>query len=180
MNDPAIRRATAADLPAVVALLADDVLGAARESPDDPGPYEAAFAEIDRDPQQLLIVADRAGEIVGTAQLTFLPGLSHRGATRAQIEAVRIGSAARGSGLGRTLIGWCVQRARERGCTMVQLTSDATRTDAHRFYEQLGFRPTHVGFKLALTSGSAGSTGPAGPAGPGGSAGSAGSAGPTG
>ena len=150
LPDVAVRRATAADVPAVVALLADDVLGAARESPDDLGPYEAAFAEIDRDPQHLLLVADRGGVVVGTAQLTFLPGLSHRGATRAQIEAVRIGSAARGAGLGSRLIEWCVERARERGCSVVQLTSDATRLDARRFYEQLGFRPTHVGFKLVL------------------------------
>jgi ribosomal protein S18 acetylase RimI-like enzyme len=150
MDDILIRRATAADIAAVVALLADDVLGAARESPDDLKPYEAAFAEIDRDPQHVLAVADRAGAVVGTAQLTFLPGLSHRGATRAQIEAVRIGSAARGSGLGGALIEWCVARAGERGCTMVQLTSDASRVDAHRFYERLGFRATHVGFKLTL------------------------------
>lgn len=152
MTDIAIRRATAADVPAIVALLADDALGRTRESPDDPLPYEAAFAEIDRDPQHLLLVAERAGAVVGTAQLTFLPGLSHKGATRAQIEAVRIGSAARSTGLGGRLIEWCVERARERGCSMVQLTSDATRTDAHRFYERLGFRPTHVGFKLTLTA----------------------------
>ena len=150
MTDITIRRATGADVPAVVALLADDVLGAARESPDDLGPYEAAFAEIDRDPRHLLLVADRAGAVVGTAQLTFLPGLSHKGATRAQIEAVRIGAAARGTGLGGRLIEWCVDRARERGCSMVQLTSDATRQDAHRFYERVGFRPTHLGFKLPL------------------------------
>ncbi|WP_435177915.1 GNAT family N-acetyltransferase [Actinacidiphila sp. bgisy145] len=144
------RRATRADLPAIVALLADDVLGSTRESPGDLSPYEAAFAEIDRDPQHLLLVADRAGEVVGTAQLTFLPGLSHQGATRAQIEAVRIGSAARGTGLGSALIGWCVQQARERGCSVVQLTSNAGREDAHRFYERLGFHPSHVGFKLPL------------------------------
>jgi ribosomal protein S18 acetylase RimI-like enzyme len=146
----ALRRATRADLPAIVALLADDVLGSTRESPDDLSPYEAAFAEIDRDPQHILLVADRAGEVVGTAQLTFLPGLSHKGATRAQIEAVRIGSAARGAGLGSTLITWCVEQARDRGCSVVQLTSDASRESAHRFYERLGFRPSHVGFKLAL------------------------------
>lgn len=150
MTDIAFRRATAADVPAVVALLADDVLGGTRESPDDLRPYEAAFAEIDRDPQHLLLVADRAGTVVGTAQLTFLPGLSHRGATRAQIEAVRIGSAARGTGLGGRLIACCVERARERGCSMVQLTSNATRVDARRFYERLGFQATHVGFKLVL------------------------------
>jgi GNAT superfamily N-acetyltransferase len=150
MNDIVFRRATAADVAAVVALLADDVLGRERETPDDLGPYEAAFAGIDRDPGQLLVVADRAGSVVGTAQLSFLPGLSHRGATRAQIEAVRVGAAARGAGLGGRLVGWCVDRARERGCAVVQLTSDAARTDAHRFYEGLGFRPTHLGFKLPL------------------------------
>jgi GNAT superfamily N-acetyltransferase len=150
MSDVAIRRAGAADVPAIVGLLADDALGAAREAPGEPGPYEAAFAEIDRDPQHLLVVAERGGAVIGTAQLTFLPGLSHRGATRAQIEAVRIGCAARGTGLGGELIGWCLERARERGCSMVQLTSDASRVDAHRFYQRLGFQPTHVGFKLVL------------------------------
>lgn len=150
MTDVAIRPATLADVPAIVALLADDALGATRESPGDLRPYEAAFTEIDRDPQNLLLVADRAGAVIGTAQLTFLPGLSHKGATRAQIEAVRIGSCARGTGLGRRLIEWCLEKARERGCSMVQLTSDTTRVDAHRFYEQLGFRPTHLGFKLPL------------------------------
>jgi GNAT superfamily N-acetyltransferase len=153
MNDTeqtVIRPATAADLPAIVALLADDDLGARRESPDDLAPYQAAFADIEADPRQWLMVADRAGEVIGTAQLSYLPGLSHRGGTRAQIEAVRVGRAARGSGLGARLIGWCVEAAREQGCRMVQLTSDATRTDAHRFYERLGFTPTHVGFKLPL------------------------------
>lgn len=150
MNEITIRPATAGDVPAIVALLADDDLGKLRESPEDLAPYEAAFAEIAGDRQQVLVVAEQDGAIVGTAQLTYLPGLSHRGATRAQIEAVRIGSAARGTGLGSTLITWCVAQARERGCAMVQLTSDASRTDAHRFYERLGFRPSHVGFKLAL------------------------------
>ncbi|MBY8881318.1 GNAT family N-acetyltransferase [Actinacidiphila acidipaludis] len=151
MNEITLRRARAADVPAIVALLADDALGRTRESPGDLAPYETAFAEIDGDRQHLLVVAEREDAVIGTAQLTFLPGLSHRGATRAQIEAVRIGGTARGTGLGSALIEWCVERARERGCSMVQLTSDASRTDAHRFYERLGFRPTHVGFKLDLT-----------------------------
>ena len=150
MNEIIIRRARAGDVPAIVALLADDALGRSRESPDDLAPYEAAFAQIDGDRQHLLVVAERAGAVIGTAQLTFLPGLSRRAATRAQIEAVRIGGAARGTGLGTTLIEWCVERARARGCAMVQLTSDTSRTDAHRFYERLGFRSTHVGFKLDL------------------------------
>ncbi|SEP06905.1 GNAT family N-acetyltransferase [Actinacidiphila rubida] len=150
MNEITIRAAGAGDVAAIVALLADDELGRLRESPEDLRPYEAAFAEIAGDPQHVLAVAERDGMVVGTAQLTYLPGLSHRGATRAQIEAVRIGSAARGTGLGSTLITWCVEQARERGCAMVQLTSDAGRTDAHRFYERLGFRASHVGFKLTL------------------------------
>jgi GNAT superfamily N-acetyltransferase len=145
-----IRRATAQDVPHIVALLADDTLGAQRESPDELGPYQAAFTAIDADPRQWLLVAVLGEEVVGTAQLTYLPGLSRKGGTRAQIEAVRVGNAARGSGLGSQLIGWCVDRAREHGCTMVQLTSDVTRLDAHRFYERLGFKATHIGFKLGL------------------------------
>ena len=137
-------------MPRIVALLADDPLGARRESPQDPAPYAAAFAAIDADPNQCVVVAERAGEVIGTAQLSYLPGLSHRGGTRAQIEAVRIGAGARGTGLGSLLIGWCVAWAREHGCAMVQLTSDATRLDAHRFYRGQGFEATHVGFKLNL------------------------------
>lgn len=131
-------------------LLADDVLGAGRETPGEMTVYEAAFAGIDRDPRQLLLVADRGGVVVGTAQLSFVPGLSRRGATRAQIEGVRVGGGERRTGLGGRLIEWCVERAREEGCALVQLTSDVTRTDAHRFYERIGFRATHVGFKLVL------------------------------
>ena len=144
------RRATADDLPQLVALLADDPLGAVRESPDDLAPYRAAFERIDADPYQFLLVAERDGRVAGTAQLTYLPGLSRRGGTRAQIEAVRVAATARGTGLGSRLIGWCVDRARQEGCALVQLTSDTTRQDAHRFYRRLGFEPTHVGFKLHL------------------------------
>ncbi|MBV2151594.1 GNAT family N-acetyltransferase [Kitasatospora sp. SUK 42] len=144
----AIRRATEDDLPAIVAMLADDPLGATRESPDDLGPYRTAFARIDGDPHQHLVVADRAGRTVGTLQLTIVPGLSRKGATRAIIEAVRIHADERGSGLGSELIRWAVERSRELGADLVQLTSDATRTDAHRFYERLGFEASHLGFKL--------------------------------
>ncbi|GAA1499956.1 GNAT family N-acetyltransferase [Streptomyces synnematoformans] len=150
MSDLEIRRATAADVPAIVAMLADDPLGAARETPDDPAPYERAFAWIDADPGQHLAVAERDGRIVGTLQLTFIPGLSLRGTTRALIEAVRVHRDLRGSGLGSQLIEWAVEEARRRGCGMVQLTSNATRTDAHRFYERLGFAASHVGFKRTL------------------------------
>lgn len=150
MTDFTFRRATAEDIGAIVAMLADDPLGAKRETPDELGPYEAAFTAIDTDPQQLLTVAEREGRVVGTMQLTFIPGLSRQGASRALIEGVRIHSEERGSGLGTELTKWAVEKARERGCSLVQLTSDATRLDAHRFYERLGFTASHVGFKLAL------------------------------
>jgi GNAT superfamily N-acetyltransferase len=145
-----IRRATEEDVPAIVALLAQDVLGATRESLDDMTPYRKAFQGIDADPNQFLAVAERDGEVVGTLQLTYLSGLSRMGGTRAQIEAVRVRATERGTGLGSRLITWAVDQARERGCILVQLTSDSTRTDAHRFYEQLGFTASHVGFKLTL------------------------------
>ncbi|RZS39301.1 putative N-acetyltransferase YhbS [Herbihabitans rhizosphaerae] len=144
-----IRRATAADIPAIVAMLADDPLGAARERPGDPR-YLDAFAAIDSDPNQLLAVAEANGEVVGTLQLTFTTGLSRLGATRATIEGVRVRSDQRGTGLGQRLIKWCVEQAGQRGCAIVQLTSDATRSDAHRFYERLGFVASHVGMKLKL------------------------------
>lgn len=150
MSDVQFRRATEADLPAIVAMLADDVLGATRESPDDLTPYLAAFKGIEADPNQFLVVADRDGEVVGTMQLTFLPGLSRKGATRAQIEAVRVRGTERGTGLGSRLMVWAIDQARDRGCNLVQLTSDTARTDAHRFYEQLGFAASHLGFKLSL------------------------------
>ncbi|TCC20612.1 GNAT family N-acetyltransferase [Kribbella sindirgiensis] len=150
MNDVVIRRATASDVAAIVAMIADDQLGATRESLDDLTPYLAAFEQIDADPNQLLVVADRNDEVIGTLQLTIIPGLSRRGSTRGLIEAVRVAAPARGSGLGSTLIRWAVEESRTRGCTLVQLTSDKTRTDAHRFYTNLGFGNTHEGFKLKL------------------------------
>ncbi|WP_026425379.1 GNAT family N-acetyltransferase [Actinokineospora inagensis] len=144
-----IRPAHTADLPAIVAMLADDPLGAARESPGDPR-YAAAFAEIDADPRQVLVVAESAGEVVGTLQLTFTPGMSRVGATRATIEGVRVHAAHRGGGLGQRLVEWAVDTARERGAILVQLTTDSSRKDAHRFYERLGFVASHVGMKLPL------------------------------
>ncbi|MFE6228215.1 MULTISPECIES: GNAT family N-acetyltransferase [unclassified Streptomyces] len=150
MSDLEIRPATADDLPAIVAMLADDPLGAQRESPDDLAPYLAAFARLADDPNQHVVVAVRAEKVVGTLQLTIVPGLSRRGATRSIIEGVRIHSEERGSGLGTLLIEWAVEESRRLECALVQLTSDATRTDAHRFYERLGFEASHVGFKRAL------------------------------
>ena len=148
-----LRRAVAADVPALVALLAADQLGAARDGVrdgSDMAAYTAAFEAIDADPAHVLVVAESAGEVVGTLQLSFLPGLARRGAVRAQIEAVRVSDAARGEGLGGAMIGWAIQEARRRGCALVQLTTDKSRTDAHRFYQRLGFVASHEGMKLAL------------------------------
>lgn len=150
MSDLQIRPASPSDIPAIVAMLADDPLGAQRESPDDPTPYLAAFARLADDPNQHLVVAERDGRTVGTLQLTIIPGLSRRGATRSIIEAVRIHADERGSGLGTQLIEWAVEESRRHDCRLVQLTSDASRTDAHRFYERLGFEASHVGFKRVL------------------------------
>ncbi|MFJ4523819.1 GNAT family N-acetyltransferase [Streptomyces sp. NPDC088810] len=150
MDDLEIRAATADDLPAIVALLADDPLGAQRESPDDLTPYQTALDRLAADPNQHVVVAVRVGRVIGTLQLTIIPGLSHKGATRALIEAVRIHIDERGSGLGSRLIEWAIDTAQTLDCRMVQLTSDKTRTDAHRFYERLGFSASHEGFKLGL------------------------------
>ncbi|MFE2300222.1 GNAT family N-acetyltransferase [Streptomyces sp. NPDC059445] len=150
MADLEIRAAVADDVPAIVAMLADDPLGARRESPDDMGPYLAALDRLSRDPNQHLVVAVRGGRVVGTLQLTVIPGLSRRGATRSIIEAVRIQADERGNGLGTELIEWAVEESRRQDCQLVQLTSDASRTGAHRFYERLGFEASHVGFKLPL------------------------------
>ena len=149
MTDTVFRAATAADVPAIVALLADDVLGAARENSGDPA-YDAAFAAIAADANQLLAVADLGGRIVGCLQVSFIPGISHRGAWRGQIESVRIGADQRGSGLGRRMMDWAIEQCRARGCRMVQLTTDKSRTDARRFYESLGFVASHEGMKRAL------------------------------
>ncbi|MFF8730026.1 GNAT family N-acetyltransferase [Streptomyces sp. NPDC015171] len=150
MGDLEIRAAAVDDLPAIVAMLADDPLGAQRESPDDLTPYRAAWERLDADPNQHVVVGVRDGRVIGTLQLTIIPGLSHKGATRALIEAVRIHADERGSGLGGRLIEWAVDTSRQLGCQMVQLTSDKSRTDAHRFYARLGFAATHEGFKLKL------------------------------
>ena len=147
-----IRPAVAADLPAVVAMLADDRLGQGREDASDTlhPAYAAAFEAIGASPNDELLVAELDGAVVGCFQLTFLPGLSNLGAWRSQIEGVRIASDRRGAGLGRQMILWAIERCRARGCRMVQLTSNAVRTDAQRFYRSLGFEASHVGMKLSL------------------------------
>lgn len=152
MEKLTIRRATADDLEAVVNLLADDRLGSGREIPAPPldPRYLAAFAAIERDPNQFLAVAEQDGEIVGCLQLSFIPGLSCLGLWRGQIESVRIAASRRGGGLGRKLFEWAIAECRQRGCGLVQLTTDKARPDAHRFYQSLGFVASHEGMKLVL------------------------------
>jgi GNAT superfamily N-acetyltransferase len=149
-----LRPASAKDVPAIVALLADDPLGVTRDgatptgAAEDLRPYLEAFAAIDADPAHLLLVAEADGVVAGTLQLSLLPGLARRGALRAQLEAVRVHRRHRGSGLGRAMVGWAIAEARRRGCGLVQLTSDKQRPEAHRFYAELGFVASHEGFKL--------------------------------
>lgn len=148
-----VRRARASDVPAIVGLLAADQLGATRDGVGgaaDLAVYQAAFQAIDRDPAHLLIVGQSGSGIVATMQLSFLPGLARRGALRAQIEAVRVHRAYRNRGLGAALVSWGINESRRRQCALVQLTTDKSRTSAHRFYERLGFAATHEGMKLAL------------------------------
>lgn len=150
-----VRRATAADVPSIVALLRDDELGAARETASDEQ-YLAAFEAIDADADQFLAVLVDDSEsqpgkgILGTCQLTFTPGMSRGGSLRMTIESVRVDSAVRGRRLGGTMIGWSIDYARERGADLVQLTTDKTRTSAQEFYRRLGFTATHEGMKLNL------------------------------
>lgn len=152
MNDLTFRDATEADLPTVIMLLAEDQIGGRKDDPTTPlNPvYAAASAAIDADSNQRLIVAEIDGTIVGTLQLSYLPGLLNHGVWRGQIEAVRIASDHRSQGLGEQLIGWAVEQCRARGCFMAQLTSNNDRVAAHRFYERLGWQKSHAGFKLYL------------------------------
>ncbi|MCP5367565.1 MAG: GNAT family N-acetyltransferase [Hyphomicrobiales bacterium] len=147
-----IRPARIDDLPAIVALLADDPLGATRERAEDPLPqeYHDAFAAVAAQAGNELLVVEDDGQVVGCMQLTFIPGLSRQGATRAQIESVRVRSDRRGQKIGEALFRHAINRARARGAGLVQLTTDLERTDARRFYERLGFQATHLGMKMAL------------------------------
>lgn len=148
-----VRQATMEDLPRLVELLAQDELGSTREVAGgqiDPG-YVAAFEAIHRDPDNQVLVGEDDDVVVCMLQLTFLPHLTFRGGWRAQIEGVRVAADRRGQGLGRQLIARAVDEARERGCHLVQLTTNTSRIDARRFYESLGFEATHHGMKLYLT-----------------------------
>ena len=148
------RQATAADLPALVQMLADDPLGQKRERYERrlPDSYQQAFAAIDADPNNELIIAHDEEQILGFFQLTFIPYLTYQGGWRALIEGVRVHKAVRSQGIGREMFVWAIERARQRGCHLIQLTTDKARPDALRFYEKLGFVASHEGMKLHFDS----------------------------
>ena len=150
--DLIFREANQNDIEALVVLLADDILGASREDPAKPlnQRYSDAFESIQKDPNNELIVVESDSHLAGMLQLTFIPFLTHKGSWRCLIEGVRIAKAYRGKGLGSEFIGWAIKRAKERHCTIVQLTSDKQRPDALRFYESIGFNASHEGFKLRI------------------------------
>jgi GNAT superfamily N-acetyltransferase len=150
MDDNTIRQAVQEDLPAILALLGDDEIAQTRTAAAPTSDVEAAFAEILVDDNNELWVIAREGRPVAVLQLTFIPGLSRNGMRRAQVEAVRVRRDLRGRGLGCCLMRHVIDRARERGCGLLQLTTDLRRHDAHRFYEALGFVASHVGMKLSL------------------------------
>jgi len=146
------RLAQRLDVPSIVRMLADDELGSQREKYAEPLPesYYVAFEQIDHDPNHALIVAELNGEVIGTLKLMFLPSISFQGGLRAQIESVRVDKSYQGRGIGSDMMKWTINRARERGAHVVQLTTHKSREDAHRFYERLGFKGTHLGMKLSL------------------------------
>lgn len=150
--DVTFRRATRDDLPSIVALIADDQIGQVREtvSAELAPAYVEAFAAIARDENQVLAVAERDGAVIGCLQITFIPGISRGGMWRGNIESVRVARHLRGQGIGRAFFDWAIAQCRARGCGLVQLTTDKRRADAARFYQSLGFVPSHDGMKLAL------------------------------
>jgi len=145
-----LRRARRDDVAAIVAMLADDPLGSARERIEDPLPpsYFRAFEAVEKDPNIQLVVAEAGGTVVGCLQLCILPGLSSQGASRALIEDVRVATHCRGRGIGERLVQWAVAEARAKGCRLVELLTHNSRVDAQRFYKRLGFAPSHVGMTL--------------------------------
>ncbi len=152
MKKVSFRPAVADDLPGIVALLADDDLGSQREDSSMPlnQAYIASFAALESDPNQLLAVVENENLLLGCLQITFVPGLSRLGMLRGQIESVRVAAEHRAEGLGRTMFEWAIDECRRRGCGLVQLTTDKSRTDALPFYEALGFTASHEGMKLSL------------------------------
>ena len=145
-----IRPARKSDLAALIDLYRDDHLGVTREATEIDEAYQSAFDAIEADPNHMLVVGERHGKIVATLLLSFLPGLSRHGAWRAQIESMRVSGASRGQGIGQELLDWSIEKARQHGCSLVQLTSDRRRASAQRFYERAGFEPTHYGYKMSL------------------------------
>ena len=152
MTNLIFRRATRADLDAIVAMLVDDPIGATREDASRPlnARYIAGFEAVDRDPNQFMAVLEDGGEVIGSLLITFIPSIARLGMWRGQIEGVRILKSRRGEGLGRRMFDWAIAECRQRGCQLVQLTMDKTRTDSFKFYEALGFKASHEGFKLDL------------------------------
>ena len=146
------RLAARADVPSIVRMLADDDLGSQRERYEEPLPeaYYSAFEQIDGDSNHELIVAERDGEAIGTLHLMYLPSLSFQGGLRAQVESVRVDKRFQSQGIGSEMMRWSIARAKQRGAYVVQLTTHKTREDAHRFYERLGFKGSHLGMKLSL------------------------------
>ncbi|WP_310539610.1 GNAT family N-acetyltransferase [Phenylobacterium sp.] len=152
MAAPVIRPARREDVARIVELLANDPLGAGRERFEDPLPeaYYAAFDRIEASGGNILTVAELEGAVVGCLQMTFIPGLSNQGADLALIEGVRVDTALRSQGLGAQIIAHALEEARARGCQAVELFTHKSRTDAHRFYDRLGFEQSHVGYRIKL------------------------------
>lgn len=146
------RQATRGDLPEIVRMLADDFLGSRRERYENPLPesYIRAFEEIAADKNNELIVAELDGAVIGTLQLTLTPSISFQGGRRATVESVRVDAEHRGCGIGRELMRFAIERAKAAGCVSMQLTTNIDRLDAHRFYENLGFKKSHLGMKLSF------------------------------
>jgi len=152
MPDLIFRRATDADVPAIIRLLADDMLGSSREATgaESYPQYLDAFRVIDADANQFLLVVDDGTGIVGTLQLTFIAGLARGGLKRGLVEAVRVACDRRGEKIGEAMFAWVLEKCRREGCGIVQLTTDKARSEAHRFYDRLGFEPSHIGYKMTL------------------------------
>ncbi|NOK38049.1 GNAT family N-acetyltransferase [Corallococcus exercitus] len=146
------RHATATDLPAILTLLADDAIAQSRTGyTEEVVPaVHAAFKEITDDPNNELIVGEQEGQVIATLQLTYIPGLSRGGMRRALVEAVRVRADLRGQRIGEALMVDAMERARARGCGLMQLTTDKRRHEAHRFYARLGFVASHEGMKRPL------------------------------
>ncbi|GGA45590.1 GNAT family N-acetyltransferase [Pelagibacterium lentulum] len=153
MTSISLRAATAQDLPFIVRLIHEDAVGGnSAEKPEDAGrgAYAEAFAAINADPNQMLMIAEIDGQPAGTFQLTFTPGIARQGQWRCTIEGVHVDPALRNKGIGAQMMKWALNTARERGCGLVQLTSNKAREDAHRFYRRLGFAQSHEGFKITM------------------------------